>query len=186
MKLFGEYLRAENILQNYDEFATLKALQKVDTSNLEVLEAFRVEHYLDDEKLAELQTIRLPAERKLQDYRSAYNDIRDWQRREKAANDKDDSTTDWDDVVFEVDLLKSQEINLDYILGLIFEHNKQNKSKDGLTEEVRRLIRSSLGNRAKEGLVIDFIQQTNLDELPDKAGLLMRSSLLLSANSSVR
>ncbi len=30
VKLFGEYLRAENILQNYDEFATLKALQKVD------------------------------------------------------------------------------------------------------------------------------------------------------------
>lgn len=172
VKLFGEYLRAENILQNYDEFATLKALQKVDTSNLEALEAFKAEHYLDDEKLADLQTIRLPAERKLQDYRSAYNDIRDWQRREKAANDKDDSTTDWDDVVFEVDLLKSQEINLDYILGLIFEHNKQNKSKDGLTEEVRRLIRSSLGNRAKEGLVIDFIEQTNLDELPDKAGII--------------
>ena len=172
VKLFGEYLRAENILQNYDEFATLKALQKIDTSNPEALEAFKTEHYLDDEKLAELQTIRLPAERKLQDYRSAYNDIRDWQRREKAANDKDNSTTDWDDVVFEVDLLKSQEINLDYILGLIFEHNKQNKSKDGLTEEVRRLIRSSLGNRAKEGLVIDFIQQTNLDELPDKAGII--------------
>ena len=73
--------------------------------------------------------------------------------------------------MFEVDLLKSQEINLDYILGRIFEHNKQNKSKDGLTEEVRRLIRSSLGNRAKEGLVIDFIQQTNLDELTDKAGI---------------
>lgn len=172
VKLFGEYLRAENILQNYDEFTTLKALQKVDTSNPEALEAFKAEHYIDDEKLAELQTICLPAERKLQDYRSAYNDIRDWQRREKAANDKDDSTTDWDDVVFEVDLLKSQEINLDYILGLIFEHNKQNKSKDGLTEEVRRLIRSSLGNRAKEGLVIDFIQQTNLDELSDKAGII--------------
>ncbi len=172
VKLFGEYLRAENILQNYDEFATLKALQKVDTSNPEALEAFKAEHYLDDEKLAELQTIRLPAERKLQDYRSSYNDIRDWQRREKAANDKDNSTTDWDDVVFEVDLLKSQEINLDYILGLIFEHNKQHMSKDTLTEEVRRLIRSSLGNRAKEGLVVDFIQQTNLDELQDKVGII--------------
>ncbi|CAI0770721.1 HsdR family type I site-specific deoxyribonuclease [Serratia entomophila] len=172
VKLFGEYLRAENILQNYDEFATLKALQKVDTSNPEALEAFKAEHYLDDDKLAELQTIRLPAERKLQDYRSSYNDIRDWQRREKAANDKDNSTTDWDDVVFEVDLLKSQEINLDYILGLIFEHNKQHMSKDTLTEEVRRLIRSSLGNRAKEGLVVDFIQQTNLDALQDKAGII--------------
>ena len=172
VKLFGEYLRAENILQNYDEFAMLKDLQKVDISDPDAVEIFKTVHYLDDEKFAELQTIRLPTERKIQDYRSAYNDIRDWQRREKVANDKDKSTTDWDDVVFEIDLLKSQEINLDYILGLIFEHNKQNKSKDGLTEEVRRLIRSSLGNRAKEGLVIDFIQQTNLDELPDKAGII--------------
>ena len=129
VKLFGEYLRAENILQNYDEFATLKALQKVDISDPEAVETFKAEHYVDDEKFAELQTIRLPAERKVQDYRSAYNDIRDWQRREKAANDRDKSTTDWDDVVFEIDLLKSQEINPDYILGLIFDHNRQKKVK---------------------------------------------------------
>lgn len=172
VKLFGEYLRAENILQNYDEFAMLKALQTVDISNPEAVEAFKAAHYLDDDKFAELQTNRLPAERKVQDYRSVYNDIRDWQRKEKAADDKDKSTINWEDVVFEIDLLKSQEINLDYILGLIFERNKQNKNKAGLTEEVRRLIRSSLGNRAKEGLVVDFIQQTNLDELPDKAGII--------------
>ncbi|HBC9942464.1 TPA: HsdR family type I site-specific deoxyribonuclease [Escherichia coli] len=172
VKLFGEYLRAENILQNYDEFATLKALQQIDLSDPVAVEKFKAEHYVDDEKLAELQTIRLPADRKIQDYRSAYNDIRDWQRREKEAEKKEKSTTDWDDVVFEVDLLKSQEINLDYILGLIFEHNRQNKGKGEMIEEVKRLIRSSLGNRAKEGLVVDFIQQTNLDDLPDKASII--------------
>lgn len=172
VKLFGEYLRAENILQNYDEFAMLKDLQKVDISDPDAVEIFKTAHYLDDEKFSELQTIRLPTERKIQDYRSAYNDIRDWQRREKVANDKDKSTTDWDDVVFEIDLLKSQEINLDYIIGLIFEHNRQKKGKEALTEEVRRLIRSSLGNRAKEGLIVDFIQQTNLDDMPDKASII--------------
>ncbi|WP_227899578.1 type I restriction endonuclease subunit R, EcoR124 family, partial [Escherichia coli] len=172
VKLFGEYLRAENILQNYDEFATLKALQQIDLSDPVAVEKFKAEHYVDDEKFAELQTIRLPADRKIQDYRSAYNDIRDWQRREKEAEKKEKSTTDWDDVVFEVDLLKSQEINLDYILGLIFEHNRQNKGKGDMIEEVKRLIRSSLGNRAKEGLVVDFIQQTNLDDLPDKASII--------------
>ncbi len=41
-----------------------------------------------------------------------------------------------------------------------------------MIEEVKRLIRSSLGNRAKEGLVVDFIQQTNLDDLPDKASII--------------
>ena len=171
-KLFGEYLRVENILQNYDEFASLKALQNVDTSDPEAVEAFKAEHYLDDEKLAELQTIRLPAERKVQDYRSTYNDIRDWQRRQKAADAKDQSTIDWSDVVFEVDLLKSQEINLDYILELIFEHNKQHKNKEDLVDEVRRLIRASLGNRAKESLVVDFINQTDLDDINDKANVI--------------
>lgn len=171
-KLFGEYLRVENILQNYDEFASLKALQNVDTSDPEAVEAFKAEHYLDDEKLAELQSIRLPAERKVQDYRSTYNDIRDWQRRQNSAEEKEKSTIDWDDVVFEVDLLKSQEINLDYILELIFEHNKKNKSKADLVDEVRRVIRASLGNRAKESLVVDFINQTDLDQIGDKASVI--------------
>jgi type I restriction enzyme R subunit len=87
------------------------------------VEAFKAKHYLDDAALAALQTIQVPAERKIQDYRSTYNDVRDWLRREKSGAEKDKSTIDWDDVVFEVDLLKSQEINLDYILELIFENN---------------------------------------------------------------
>jgi type I restriction enzyme R subunit len=33
-------------------------------------------------KLAALQSIRLPSEREIQDYRSSYNDIRDWQRKD--------------------------------------------------------------------------------------------------------
>ena len=39
-------------------------------------------------------------------------------------------------------------------------------------EEVRRLIRSSVGNRAKETLVVDFINQTNLDQIKDKASII--------------
>lgn len=172
VKLFGEYLRVENVLQNYDEFASLKALQNVDMEDAEAVEVFKTEHYLTDDELAALQTIRIPAERKTQDYRSTYNDIRDWLRREKSAEAKDNSTTDWDDVVFEVDLLKSQEINLDYILGLIFYHNKKNKSKSDLIDEVRRLIRASLGNRAKESLIVDFMNKTNLDDIDDKASII--------------
>ncbi len=171
-KLFGEYLRVENILQNYDEFASLKALQRIDASNTEAIEAFKAQHYLSDDDLAALQAIKMPAERKIQDYRSTYNDIRDWQRREKAADEKSKSTIDWDDVVFEVDLLKSQEINLDYILELIFEHNKKTKSKADLVDEVRRVIRASIGNRAKEGLLVDFINQTDLDQIGDKVSVI--------------
>jgi len=171
-KLFGEYLRVENVLQNYDEFAALRALQSVDMSDLEAVEAFKAKHYLSDDDLTALQAITLPAERKVQDYRSTYNDVRDWLRREQAGAEKEKSTIDWDDVVFEVDLLKSQEINLDYILELIFEHNKKIKSKSELVDEVRRVIRASLGNRAKESLLVDFINQTDLDKIGDKASVI--------------
>lgn len=171
-KLFGEYLRVENVLQNYDEFASLKALQSVDIADPAAVEAFKAKHYLDDDDLAALQAITLPAERKIQDYRSTYNDVRDWLRRQKSAEEKDKSTIDWDDVVFEVDLLKSQEINLDYILELIFEHNKKTRSKAELVDEVRRVIRASLGNRAKESLLVDFINQTDLDQIGDKASVI--------------
>jgi type I restriction enzyme, R subunit len=136
------------------------------------VEEFKDKHYLSDNNLAAMQAIKIPTERTIQDYRSSYNDIRDWLRREKSGNEKDASTIDWDDVVFEVDLLKSQEINLDYILELIFEHNKKLKDKAALVEEVRRLIRASLGNRAKESLVVDFINQTNLDSILDKASII--------------
>lgn len=110
-------------------------------------------------------------ERKIQDYLSNYNDIRDWLRRERD-NQEEESYVDWDDVVFEVELLKSQEINLDYILEQIFEDNKKLKDKGMLIDNVRRIIRSSIGHRAKESLLVDFINQTNLDDLSDKFSLI--------------
>ncbi|MDQ8181894.1 type I restriction endonuclease subunit R [Pelagicoccus sp. SDUM812005] len=171
-KLFGEYLRVENVLQNFDEFASLRALQGIDTNDSEAVEEFKTKHHLDDEALENLKEIEIPAERKIQDYRSTYNDIRDWLRRQKATAEQDSSTIDWDDVVFEVDLLKSQEINLDYILELIFEKNKKVKDKSSLVEDVRRAIRASLGNRAKESLLVDFINQTDLDQIGDKASII--------------
>lgn len=171
-KLFGEYLRVENILQNYDEFSSLKALQGVNIKDKEAVEAFKAQHYLTDDDLEMLKAIKIPTERKIQDYRSTYNDIRDWLRKEKASNDKEKSNIDWDDVVFEVDLLKSQEINLDYILEQIFEKNKKIKDKATLVEDVRRIVRSSIGNRAKESLLVDFINQTDLDKLGDKASVI--------------
>ena len=171
-KLFGEYLRVENILQNYDEFTNLKALYTIDISDSEAIEEFKETHFVTDDDIATMQKIELPANRTIQDYRSTYNDILDWLRREKSGKESEESTIDWDDVVFEIDLLKSQEINLDYILELIFEQNKKNKDKASLIEEVRRVIRASIGNRAKESLVVDFINETDLDTIQDKANII--------------
>lgn len=41
-----------------------------------------------------------------------------------------------------------------------------------MIEDVRRVIRASLGNRAKEGLLVDFINQTDLDQIGDKASVI--------------
>ncbi|WP_291065089.1 MULTISPECIES: type I restriction endonuclease subunit R [unclassified Empedobacter] len=168
-KLFGEYLRVENILQNYDEFTSLKALQNIDQSDATAVEEFKEMYHVSDDDLVVMQKIQLLPQRVEQDYRSTYNDIRDWLRKEKEGKQPEDSGIDWDDVVFEVDLLKSQEINLDYILELIFDHNKKTKDKAELVEEVSRVIRASIGNRGKESLVVDFINETDLDTIPDKA-----------------
>ncbi len=172
VKLFGEYLRVENILQNYDEFTNLKDLQKIDLTDLAAVEKFKETHYVTDEDIAAMQKFEVLPDRVVQDYRSTYNDIRDWLRREKSGKEAEESTIDWDDVVFEIDLLKSQEINLDYILELIFEHNKKTKNKSDLIDEVRRLIRASIGNRAKESLIVDFINETDLDSIEEKANIL--------------
>lgn len=172
VKLFGDYLKVENILQNYDEFTHLKDLQNIDKNNPDALESFKDTHFLTDETLKEMLKTEVLQERTVQDYRSAYNDIRDWFRREKEGKTPEASKIDWDDVVFEVDLLKSQEIDLDYILELVFEHNKKTKDKDALINEVRRIIRSSVGNRAKEGLIVDFVQETDLDPMKDKSSII--------------
>jgi len=171
-KLFGEYLRVENILQNYDEFNNLKAFQGIDINDVNAIEEFKKTHFVPDEVIASMQKIELLKERTIQDYKSTYNDIRDWLRREKFGKEAEESTIDWDDVVFEVDLLKSQEINIDYILELIFEHNKKTKDKATLIAEIRRVIRASVGNRAKESLIVDFINETELDKLQDKVNVI--------------
>ena len=171
-KLFGEYLRVENILQNYDEFTHLKALQSIDINDPQAIEAFKEAYFIADKDIAAMQELEVLPNRTIQDYRSTYNDIRDWFRRERSSKEGEESKVDWDDVVFEVDLLKSQEINLDYILELIFEHNKKTSDKIALIEEIRRVIRASIGNRAKESLVVDYINETDIDAICDKPSIL--------------
>lgn len=166
-KLFGEYLRLENLLQNYDEFTALREFQEIDPEDKAGLEKFKAKHYLDDEQIAELKKVPLPSERKIQDYKSTYNDVREWQRRQRDGDEKK-SAVKWDDVVFEVELLKSQEINLDYILGLIYAKHKAHADKETIIADARRLIRASIGNRAKEDLIVDFIEKADFSAMPTR------------------
>ncbi|HEM6402816.1 TPA: type I restriction endonuclease subunit R [Streptococcus suis] len=170
--LFGKFLKLDNILQNYDDFVRLQAVQMVDFENPEEVAAFQAKYQMEIETMEELAQLPIPTVREIQDYRSAYNDIRDWYTRECQNQQDSKSTVDWDSVVFEVELLKSQEINLDYILELIFETNKTVSDKDALVEEIIRTIRASLGNRAKEDLIVKFIRRSDLDSFVDKTDII--------------
>ena len=172
VKLFGEYLQVENILQNYDEFAHLKALQSIDKNDPEALKTFAEEHFLTEEQLQKMLPVEVLKERLVQDYKSTYNDIRDWVSKEHNNEKQEKQLIEWDEVVFEVDLLKSQEIDLDYILGLILEHHQKSQNKEALLDEVCRTIRASIGNRSKESLIVDFINATDLDTIEDKPSII--------------
>ena len=132
VELFGEVLRAENILRNFDEFENFE---------------------------------KIISDRQMQDMKSVYVDIRESiiNRDKKEKNNIEQ--IDFSDIEFEIDLLKTDEINLDYIIALILEKAQENKDIDSLKDEIRRIIRSSLGTRAKEELIMDFINKTNLSEL---------------------
>ncbi|EKY08393.1 hypothetical protein HMPREF9120_00791 [Neisseria sp. oral taxon 020 str. F0370] len=52
-------------------------------------------------------------------------------------------------------------------MELIFEHNKKTKDKAVWVEDIRRIIRASVSSRAKEGLIVDFINETDLDAMAD-------------------
>lgn len=98
-KLFGEYLRIENILQNYDEYTHLKALQAIDLDNPNAVEEFKNTYFVTDGDIKDMQQVEMLSERAVQDYKSTYNDIRDWLRREQKGSAAEKSKIDWDDVV---------------------------------------------------------------------------------------
>ena len=131
-ELFGELLKAENILRNFDEFENFE---------------------------------KIISDRQMQDMKSVYVDIRESVLNSKRTEKSEEEQIDFSDIEFQIDLLKTDEINLDYILALILEKSKENDDVESLKAEVRRVIRSSLGTRAKEELIMDFINSTKLSEL---------------------
>lgn len=168
VELFGQFLKLDNILQNYDDFAPIRAKQMVDIDDDKVLQEFEETYHVSVEDVATLPSIRL-----IQDYRSTYQDIRAWVKdQEISGKEQCDLRENWDAITFEVELLKSQEINLDYVLELILETHQKGTDTYTLVDDVKRVIRSSLDNRAKEKLIVDFIHHTNLDALKDKEDII--------------
>ena len=90
---------------------------------------------------------KLISDRQMQDMKSVYVDIRESVLRPQRQEDGDDDLIDFSDIEFQIDLLKTDEINLDYILALILEKSKEHDDVESLKSEIRRVIKSSIGTR---------------------------------------
>lgn len=106
----------------------------------------------------EFENNELLSERDLQDYLGRYQDLRDeWMSRRGGG----DSTDINDDVVFEVELIKQAEINIDYILMLVKKYHDDHHQDKEIIATVDRAIDSNPELRSKKKLIKAYIDNLN-------------------------
>ena len=100
----------------------------------------------------------LLSQRDLQDYLGRYQDLRDeW----KHKRERGESTDVTDDIVFEVELIKQIEINIDYILMLVKKYHDDNCVDKEILVTIRKAVDSSPELRSKKQLIESFIAGVN-------------------------
>jgi type I restriction enzyme R subunit len=102
-------------------------------------------------------------ERDVQDYHSAYIDIYNEFRK----NVKDDKENVNDDVVFEMELIKQVEINIDHILNLIKRYHEDHTKNRELLVDINKAIDSSVELRNKKDLLNQFITTLDVHSVVD-------------------
>lgn len=98
-------------------------------------------------------------ERKKQDYHSIYIELYN-EFRNKAKQEKTDVT---EDVVFEMELIKSIEVNIDYILGLVKKYHDSNMEDKEILVSIQKAIMASPDLRNKKDLIMAFIDSLDQD-----------------------
>ena len=104
------------------------------------------------------------SERDEQDYRSMYIDVHDYFRR-KNRGDKENVN---DDIVFEMELIKQVEINIDFILALIRKYHAGHMTDKEIVVKIQKCIGGSVELRKKKDLIENFINsltpESNVDD----------------------
>ena len=95
--------------------------------------------------------------RDFQDYTGIYNDLYE------SYKSKPTEENIQDDVVFEMELVKSVEVNIDYILMLVEKYHKSNCQDKEIVVSIDKAIRSSLALRSKKELIDNFVAQINVN-----------------------
>ena len=97
------------------------------------------------------------SEREYQDYQSIYIDL--YEEIKKTKNTDKESIND--DIIFEIELIKQVEINIDYILMKVAEYYKSNKKDKEILIDIKKAIDSSIELRSKKELIEGFIDRVN-------------------------
>lgn len=104
-------------------------------------------------------------DRQLQDYQSNYLDLQEkWRRRRPG--DKENIN---DDLVFETELIRQVEINIDYILLLVQKYHDSNCTNKEILVNISKAIGSSIQLRSKKELIENFIGSVNADTDVEKS-----------------
>lgn len=113
---------------------------------------------------------KIISERQMQDYKSTYLKIKDeWQREE---HEDHENNISYSDVEFYIDYLKTDDINLDYILRLILEKKQEGKESKDIEEEITRVASSSIETRSKKELLLKYIQNHDLEQFENVEDIL--------------
>ena len=105
------------------------------------------------------------SDRDLQDYLGRYQDLRDEWKRKRESGESTDIT---DDIVFEIELIKQIEINIDYILMLVKKYHDSHCEDKEVLVDIRKAVDASPELRSKKLLIENFINDIN--EVEDVMG----------------
>ena len=112
----------------------------------------------------EFETNNSIASRDFQDYQSIYIDL--YQNyAKKGASEKERIN---DDIVFEIELIKQVEVNIDYILMLVAKYHKSNCQDKTILTDIKKSIDASIELRSKKTLIEKFIAQMTVKTDVDK------------------
>ena len=106
----------------------------------------------------EFQGNEILSDRDLQDYLGRYQDLRDEWKNKKPGGDKEDIT---DDIVFEIELIKQIEINIDYILMLVKKYHDSHCDDKEVLITIQKAVDASPELRSKKALIENFIAGIN-------------------------
>ncbi|MEI6552971.1 MAG: type I restriction endonuclease subunit R [bacterium] len=103
-------------------------------------------------------------DRDIQDYHSMYIDL--YNEFRKSAEEEKENVND--DVVFEMELIKQVEINIDYVLGLIKKYHEDHTKNRELLIDINKAIDSSVELRNKKDLINQFITSLDVHAVVDE------------------